>query len=123
MVVESGVIAVFFLLVAAIFTRVRHKDWGFATLPMMIVPLIYFLMEIVVVSVLHISVSVLAATIVIIVSVAASAAWIGIISQTMKSKKITWTYVSISNAFNIALAAIIVASLLDKSGILDSMVG
>lgn len=119
MAIECAVITGFFILMSIIFLRSRHKEWALATLPMTLVPLTDFVLEIVVISSMHVNVNVYAGVLAIIIAVAISAAWIGVTSQILKSKKTSLTYVGISNAFNVVLAAIIVNAMLKKSGVID----
>lgn len=102
-----------------IFIRSKHKEWALATLPMTLVPLTDFVLEFVVISSMHVNVNVYAGVLTIIIAVAISAAWIGVTSQILKSKKTSLTYVGISNAFNVVLSAIIVNAMLEKSGVMD----
>ncbi len=104
---------------AIIFIRSKHKEWAWATLPMTLVPLTDFILEIVVISSMHVNVNVFAGVLTIIIAVAVSAAWIGVVSQILKSKKTSLTYVGISNAFNVVLSAIIVNAMLEKSGVME----
>ncbi len=119
MAIECAVITGFFILMSIIFLRSRHKEWALAALPMTLVPLTDFVLEIVVISSMHVNVNVYAGVLAIIIAVAISAAWIGVTSQILKSKKTSLTYVGISNAFNVVLAAIIVNAMLKKSGVID----
>lgn len=120
--VECGVIAGFFVLMAVIFIRSKHKEWAWATLPMILVPLVDFMLETVVVSMLKFNVNVFGGVVAMIIAVAVAAAWIGVVSQNLKSKKTSITYIGISNAFNVALTAIIVGSMLEKSGVLSPLI-
>lgn len=120
--VECGVIAGFFFLMAIIFIRSKHKEWAWATLPMILVPLVDFVLETVVVSMLKFNVNVFGGVVAMIIAVAVAAAWIGVVSQNLKSKKTSITYIGISNAFNVALTAIIVGSMLEKSGVLSPLI-
>lgn len=122
MAVECAVITGFFILMSIIFLRSRRKEWALATLPMTLVPLTDFVLEAVVISSMHVNVNVFAGVLTMIIAVAVSAAWIGVSSQMLKSKKTSLTYVGISNAFNIVLAAIVVSKLLEKSGIMSSFI-
>ncbi len=107
---------------AIIFIRSKHKEWAWATLPMILVPLVDFVLEAVVMSMLKINVNVFGGILAMIIAVAVAAAWIGIVSQNLKSRKTSLTYVGISNAFNVALTAIIVDTMLEKSGVLSSFI-
>lgn len=107
---------------AVIFIRSKHKEWAWATLPMILVPLVDFMLETVVVSMLKFNVNVFGGVVAMIIAVAVAAAWIGVVSQNLKSKKTSITYIGISNAFNVALTAIIVGSMLEKSGVLSPLI-
>ncbi len=122
MAVECAVIAGFFFLMAIIFIRSKHKEWAWATLPMILVPLTDFVLETIVISMMKVNVNVFAGILAMIIAVAVAAAWIGVVSQDLQSKKTSLTYVGISNAFNVALTAIIVDSMLQKSGVLSSFI-
>lgn len=122
MAVECAVITGFFILMSIIFVRSRHKEWALATLPMTLVPLTDFVLETVVISSMHVNVNVFAGVLTIIIAVAISAAWIGVSSQMLKSKKTSLTYVGISNVFNVLLSAIIVNAMLEQSGIMSSFI-
>ncbi len=119
MAIECAVITGFFILMSIIFIRSKHKEWALATLPMTLVPLTDFILEAVVISSMNVNVNVFAGVLTIIIAVAVSAAWIGVASQILKSKKTSLTYVGISNAFNVVLSAIIVNAMLEKSGVLN----
>lgn len=89
---------------------------------MILVPLVDFVLETVVVSMLKFNVNVFGGVVAMIIAVAVAAAWIGVVSQNLKSKKTSITYIGISNAFNVALTAIIVGSMLEKSGVLSPLI-
>ncbi len=120
MLTECAVITGFFVLMSVIFIRAHHKEWALATLPMVIVPVADCVVEFLLISVLKINVNLFGGILTMIVALAVASVWIGVISQTMKEKKTSVTYVSISNFFNIALTAIVVAEMLDKSSVLSS---
>ncbi len=122
MAAECGVTAVFFLLISFFFLKGGHKDWALASLPMMLVPVVCFVLEAIVISAMHIDVNIFAGILTIIIALAASAAWIGFISQSLKSKRSVWSYIFISNAFNIALSAIIIVTMLESSGVLKLLI-
>lgn len=89
---------------------------------MTLVPVVCFVLEAVVISAMHVDVNIFAGILTIIIALAASAAWIGFMSQSLKSKRSVWTYIFISNAFNIALSAIIIVSMLESSGVLKLLI-
>lgn len=119
MAIECAVITGFFILMSLIFVRSHHKEWALATLPMTLVPLTNFVLQVVVISGMHVNVNVFAGILTMIIAVAISAAWIGVSSQLLKNKKTSLTYVGISNAFNVVLAAIVVDTMLEKSGVMS----
>lgn len=122
MIIECAVIAGFFVLMAVIFFRTRHKEWALATFPMILVPLTDCVLEFLVMSTFHVNVNVFAGVLTMIIAVAIAAAWIGVVSQDLKNKKTSLTYVSISNFFNVALTAIIVERMLEKSSITTAFI-
>ena len=58
----------------------------------------------------------------LVIAVAASAAWVGASSDLLKHKRTKATYIGISNAFNIALAAILISDILTTAGQLESLI-
>ncbi|MGN0683603.1 MAG: hypothetical protein ACI4JY_08000 [Oscillospiraceae bacterium] len=122
MTIECAVIAGFFVLMAVIFFRTHHKEWALATFPMILVPLTDCVLEFLVMSTFHVNVNVFAGVLTMIIAVAIAAAWIGVASQVLKNKKTSLTYVSISNFFNVALTAIIVEKMLEKSSVTTAFI-
>lgn len=122
MAVECAVITGFFILMSIVFVRSHHNEWALATLPLTLVPLTNFVLQAVVISAMRVNVNVFAGMLTMVIAVAISAAWIGVSSQLLKNKKTSLTYVGISNVFNVALAAIVIGSMLEKSGIMSSFI-
>lgn len=125
MAVECGVIAGMFVLFALIFFRRGHNEWALATLPLILLPLADFVLEIVVVKALKVEVTAFGAMLTLVIAVAASAAWIGAVSGVLKTKhnKRTATFfVTISNAFNILLAAIVILDILSRAEKLEAVI-
>lgn len=125
MAVECGVIAGIFVLFVMIFFRRGHNEWALATLPLILLPLADFVLEIVVVKALKVEVTAFGAMLTLVIAVAASAAWIGAVSGVLKTKhnKRTATFfVTISNAFNILLAAIVILDILSRAEKLEAVI-
>lgn len=118
MAIECAAILAIFLLVVMIFIRTHHKDWAVATLPLIVVPLAYIVLEYVVIRIMKVDVTLLGGILTMVIAVAASAGWIGLNSGFLKTrhKRSSVTYVAISNAFNVALTAILVIDIMNKSG-------
>ena len=113
MAIECGAITGTFLLFVLIFYKSKRKEWALATLPLMLVPLADFALEQIVVKMLKVEVTAFGGILTLVIAVAASAAWIGGASGLLKHKRTKATYIGISNAFNVALAAILIGDILD----------
>lgn len=107
MAIECGVIAVLFVLISVIFIRRKQIEWALAALPLTLVPLTDFIMELLVMKVMKVEVDAFGGVLALLIAVAVSAAWIGAASQSLKSKKTGVTYIAITNVFNVILAAIL----------------
>ena len=108
MAVECAVISGIFLLMSVIFWRRHRIQWVWATLPLMLVPLSYFVTISVISHLMDIDVNVLAA-------VGISCVWLGFVSNGFKSKKTRVSYITIANLFNIALALILSVNVLQHA--------
>ena len=75
MAVECAVIAGIFLLMSVIFWRRHRIQWVWATLPLMLVPLSYFVTISVISHLLDVDVNVLAVVVVLIAAVGISCVW------------------------------------------------
>lgn len=115
MVIECAVIAGIFLLMSLIFWRKHRIQWVWATLPLMLVPLSYFVTVSLISHVMDVDVNVLAVVVVLIAAVAVSCVWLGLVSNGFKNKKTRVSYIGIANAFNLALALILSVNILQHA--------
>lgn len=125
MAVECGVIAGIFLLFVFIFFIREHREWAIATLPLILLPLADFVLEMLVVKMMKVEVSAFVAILVLVAAVAASAAWIGAASNALKakhSKSTMASFIGISNVFNVALAAILICDILLRVETLEAII-
>lgn len=125
MAVECGVIAGIFVLFVFIFFRRGHSEWALATLPLILLPLADFVLEMVVIKMLKVEVTAFGAILTLVIAVAASAAWIGAASGTLRtkhSKSTAASFIGISNVFNIALTAILVMDILSRAEKLEAII-
>ena len=124
MAIECGAITGIFLLFVLIFYKSKRKEWALATLPLMLVPLTDFVVEQIVVKMLKVEVTAFGGILALVIAVAVSAAWIGASASLLKHKRTKATYIGISNAFNIALAAILINDILiTAEQQLESLIG
>lgn len=112
--VECAVIAGIFMIMSLIFWRRRHIQWLWATLPLALVPLAYFVTYAVVGHLMKVQIDDLAGVIVLIAAVGISCVWLGLVSNGFKSSKTRVTYIGIANAFNVVLAVILSVNILTK---------
>lgn len=125
MAVECGVIAFIFLLLALIYYKREHKEWATATLPLMLLPLADFIMELVLIKMFKLELTAFAAILILVVTVVISAAWIGAASASLRTKhnkRTAATFIAISNVFNIALAAILINDILSCAKGLEAII-
>ncbi len=116
MAIECCIITALFVFMTIIFFRNKRNLWGWATLPLILVPLAELLFDLFVPKVLSIPVSPFVRMTALLVAVAASCAWIGFVSVGMKNKKRRITYIGICNLFNVLLAAILIYNILIEIG-------
>lgn len=112
MTIECGVITGILIAFSVIFFRTKHKEWALATLPLTLVPLTEFVLTVLFVNVFDMSVSIYWGVFALVAAVAMSCAWIGFVSNRLKSRKTRATYIGIANAFNVLLAAILINNIL-----------
>lgn len=112
MAIECGVILILFLLMSIIFFRRDHREWAFAVLPLTIVPLTEFVLILVIEQILHRQIDLFWGILALVIAVAVSAVLLVIASGKLKSKKKSVTYITITNIFNVALAAILINDLI-----------
>lgn len=115
MAIECGVILTLFLLMSIIFFRRDRREWAFAVLPLTVVPLTEFVLIMIIEEMLHRQLDLFWGILALVIAVAVSAVWIVAVSSKLKSKRNSATYVIITNLFNIALAAILINTLILKS--------
>lgn len=121
MAIECSVITGIFVLIAVVFFRSKRKEWALAVLPLTLVPLTDFVLEFIVIKVLKVEVTAFGGILALMIAVAASAAWLGAASGALKHKRTMATYLGITNAFNVALAAILMNTILQRAGELESI--
>ncbi len=112
MAIECIVITGIFFLFVIVFFRSKRKEWAIATLPLTLVPLTDVVLELVLARIFKIEVTAFGGILALVIAVAASAAWVGAAAGSLKHKRTKATYIGISNAFNIALAAILINDIL-----------
>lgn len=125
MAVECGVIAGIFLMIALIYFRRGHSEWAIVTLPLMLLPLTDFVVELVLIKIFKVQVSAFGAILSLVIAVAVSAAWIGAASNALRAKhnkRTAATFIGISNVFNIALAAILILDILSRADKLEAII-
>ena len=113
MAIECGVITGILVIMAIFFFTKKHKEWGWATLPLALVPFTEFVMTIVFVRLFHMSISLYWGIFVLLCAVAISCGWIGFAANGLKHKGTKATYISIANVFNILIAAILIGNILE----------
>ncbi len=121
MVIECIVIIGVFLLMGLVFLRTNHKSWFLAILPLGILPLTNVLLELVVKRLFHAQITVLGEILILVGAVAVEAALLGFCSSIIESKRSKASYISISNAFNVALACILILDLLFRANVLSAI--
>lgn len=122
MAIECGAITGVFALFVIIFFKSGRKEWAIATLPLALVPFTDFILELIVVRALKVEVTVFGGILTLLIAVAASAAWIGGASGSLKHKRTKATYIGISNVFNVALAAILINDMLKSAQELNALI-
>ena len=111
-----------FILIVIIFFRSKRKEWAIATLPLTLVPLTDVVLELVLARIFKVEITAFGGILALVIAVAASAAWVGAAAGTLKHKRTKATYIGISNAFNIALAAILINDILVSVEKLESLI-
>ena len=112
MAVECAAIAGIILLMSLIFWRRHRIQWVWATLPLVLVPLAYFVMYFLLSDMMGIEISNIVGVIVLIAAVGFSCVWLGLVSNGFKNKKTRASYIAVANTFNVALAAILGGSII-----------
>lgn len=112
MLIECAVIAGIILSMSIAFFLKKRKSWAFATLPLTLVPLTELLLAWLFVRVFKFEVSIYWGVFGLVCAVAISCVWVGIAAGMLEHKGSKATYIGIANAFNIALAAILIRNIL-----------
>lgn len=90
------------------FFRAKRKNWGFAVLPLMVIPVTVGIVMYIVSDMLKISYPFMLPLGLIVGSLAAACIWIGVASVVLiKTKKLRVSYTVASVAFSLALAFIL----------------
>ena len=74
--IECAVIAGLFILIIATFFFTKRRQWAWATLPLLLVPLTDVVIEFLLVKAMKVEVTVFGAILALVIVVAASAAWV-----------------------------------------------
>ena len=115
--IECAVISGLFVIFIAVFLCTKRKQWALATLPLLLVPLTDVVIEFLLVKAMKVDVTVFGAILALVIAVAVSAAWVGFFAGHLDHKRYKATYISITNLFNVALAAIIISNILSKAAL------
>lgn len=110
--IECGVIAAMFTVIVIVFFRKKRKLWALATLPLTLVPLTEFVLDFIFGFALKIVIGPYGRILALLIAIAISCAWIGTASIGIKNTKKRVTYIGITNAFNVILAAILAHNIL-----------
>ncbi len=114
MAIECGVITALLLIIAIVFFRTKRPKWGWATLPIMLVPITDFVAEIMLKRVFRLELSLYWGVLALVIAVAASCAWIGFMAVSFAHKGTKISYIGIANAFNVLLAAILINDMMNN---------
>lgn len=115
--VECAVIAGLFILFFLTFICTKRRQWAWATLPLLLVPLTDITVELLLIKALNIEVTTFGAILALVIAVAISAAWVGFLAGHLDHKRYKASYIGITNLFNVALAAIIISNILSKAAL------
>ena len=110
--IECVVIAGMFVLFIAVFLCTKRRQWAWATLPLLLVPLTDITLEFLLTKAFNVDVTAFGAILALVIAVAVSAAWIGFLAGHLDHKRYKASYIGITNLFNVALAAIIISNIL-----------
>ncbi|MGN0687998.1 MAG: hypothetical protein ACI4KA_07840 [Oscillospiraceae bacterium] len=114
MAIECGIIAAVFAVMAIGFF-VKHRNfWAFATLPLTLVPLVEFMLDLVFASVISLSITPYVRVMGLLIAVAISCVWIGFVSVGMKSKSKRFTYIGTTYVYNVLMVAILTYNILSE---------
>lgn len=110
MVAQCIVIILILLVITFLFVRAKRKQWAFATLPLIVVPLVNVASHYIYEYLLHREFDDFTAVVINSISVLLSGIWIGIMSGHFERKTNKISYIGVCVAFNILLALILVGS-------------
>lgn len=114
MLIECVVIAGILLSMSVIFFLKKRTSWALATLPLTIVPLADLLLAWLFVRVFNLQISIYWGVFGLVCAVAISCVWTGIAAGKLEHKSSRATYIGVANAFNIALAAILIGDIMSS---------
>ena len=114
MLIECVVIAGILLSMSVIFFMKKRTSWALATLPLTIVPLAELLLAWLFVRVFNFQISIYWGVFGLVCAVAISCVWTGVASGKLEHKSSRATYIGVANAFNIALAAILIGDIMSS---------
>ena len=114
MAIECSVITAILLIMAIAFFRAKRPKWGWATLPIMLVPITDFVAEILLKRVFKFELSLYWGILALVIAVAVSCAWIGFMAVSFAHKGTKISYIGIANAFNVLLAAILISDFMNN---------
>lgn len=115
--IECAVIAGMFVLFIAVFFCTKRRQWAWATLPLLLVPLTDVTLEFLIAKAFKVDVTAFGAILALVIAVAVSAAWVGFLAGHLDHKRYKASYISITNLFNVALAAIIISNILSEAAL------
>ena len=115
--IECVVIAGMFVLFIAVFLCTKRRQWAWATLPLLLVPLTDITLEFLLTKSFNVDVTAFGAILALVIAVAVSAAWIGFLAGHLDHKRYKASYIGITNLFNVALAAIIISNILSTAAL------
>ena len=115
--IECVVSAGMFVLFIAVFLCTKRRQWAWATLPLLLVPLTDITLEFLLTKAFNVDVTAFGAILALVIAVAVSAAWIGFLAGHLDHKRYKASYIGITNLFNVALAAIIISNILSTAAL------
>ena len=115
--IECVVIAGMFVLFIAVFLCTKRRQWAWATLPLLLVPLTDITLEFLLTKAFNVDVTAFGAILALVIAVAVSAVWIGFLAGHLDHKRYKASYIGITNLFNVALAAIIISNILSTAAL------
>ena len=90
--IECVVIAGMFVLFIAVFLCTKRRQWAWATLPLLLVPLTDITLEFLLTKAFNVDVTAFGAILALVIAVAVSAAWIGFLAGHLDHKRYKASY-------------------------------